>query len=205
MKPQAGPSLPSANSLGIHEPHWFATYTYPRHEQAVADVLTRKGVEIFLPTVQKISQWKDRRVKLQVPLFPGYVFTRMCVDERVKVLSVPSVIRILSSRGIPVPVSEDEINAVRFCAQRGAKLQNHCFLTAGDRVQVKRGLFEGLEGIVARHNNGCRLIVSISLIHQSVALEIDADLLERMTSPSPTMTSGRRDVARLPSHDHAHL
>src|SRR5215471_14663843 len=100
MKSQAAPCLPSANGLCVHEPHWFATYTYPRHEHAVADVLTHKGVEVFLPTVQKISQWKDRRVKLQVPLFPGYVFTRMCVDERVKVLSVPSVIRILSCRGI---------------------------------------------------------------------------------------------------------
>jgi transcription antitermination factor NusG len=181
------------HNVVAHQPHWFAAYTYPRHEKAVADVLARKSVEIFLPTVHKISQWKDRRVSQELPLFPSYVFARICAGEKAKVLSMPSVIRILSLRGVPIPVSDDEIDAVRLCIQHGAKLEKYGFLTVGDRVQVKRGVFEGLEGIVVRHNNGCKLIVSVSLIQQSVALEIDADLLERVAPSSSSMSCGRRN------------
>jgi transcriptional antiterminator NusG len=191
MELQVVPSSSSASGdISIHEPHWFATYTYPRHEKAVADQLAQKGVEMFYPTISTVSQWKDRRVNLEIPLFSGYVFARICAIEKAKILSVRSVIKILSVRGAPVPVSDDEIDSVRLCIQRGAKLQNYSFPVVGDRVRVKRGVFEDLEGTVVRHNNGCKLIVSISLIQQSVALEISADLLERITT-SPTAIYSR--------------
>jgi len=173
----------TTSSICIPEPHWYVAYTYPRHEKTVADLLAQKSIDIFLPTFTKISQWKDRRVSLELPLFAGYVFVYMHLDERTKVLSLPSVIRLLSHRGVPVPVSDQEIDAVRFCIQKGAKLQKHTFITVGDRVKVRDGAFKGLEGIVTRSNNRCRLVVSIALIHQSVALEIDADLLELVPSP----------------------
>jgi transcription antitermination factor NusG len=168
----------------MREPRWYVAYTYPRHEKTVADLLMQKSLDIFLPTFTKISQWKDRRVSLELPLFAGYVFVHIHLDERTKVLSLPSVIRLLSNRGVPVPVSDEEIDAVRFCIQRGAKLQEHSFLAAGDRVRVMDGPFKGLEGIVTRAKNTCRVVVSIALIHQSVALEIDAHLLEYVSSPS---------------------
>ena len=173
--------LAGDESAGV--PRWYVAYTYPRHEKSVADQLAHKSVEIFLPTIQKTSHWKDRRVTLELPLFAGYVFARIPANERVKVLSTPSVIRLLSCRGIPVPVEDGEIEAVRLCVSRGATLQPHRFMAVGDRVRVREGAFEGLEGVVVRYNNGCKLVISIGLIHQSVALEIDADSLEHVAPP----------------------
>lgn len=182
------------SSAVMHEPYWYVAYTYPRHEKTVSDLLGQKSIESFLPTFTKVSQWKDRRVSLETPLFAGYVFVRIHLDEKTKVLSVPSIIRLLSNRGVPIPVSDDEIDAVRLCIQNGAKLEKHAFLTTGDHVRVKSGAFEGLEGIVTRSNNTCRLVVSIGLIHQSVALEIDAELLELVRPSSSASSCGARGV-----------
>jgi len=159
-------------------PRWYVAYTYPRHEKAVADQVQLRSVETFLPTYTLKSQWKDRRVQLELPLFAGYVFTRMTVRERVKVLSVPSVIRILSYRGMPAPIGDAEIEALRMCVANGAKLEPHPYVAVGDRVRVRDGAFEGLEGIVVRKSNHCKLVVSLSLIHQSVSLEVEPNYLE---------------------------
>src|SRR5271169_3295488 len=164
-------------------PRWYVAYTYPRHEKSVADQLTHKSVETFLPTCNKTSRWKDRQVKIALPLFPGYVFARICASARLTVLSIPSVIRMVSFKGVPVPVSDAEIDAVRLCIGRGATLHPHRFVAVGERVRVTKGVFEGLEGIVVRQNNSCKLVVTIALIHQAVALEIEADLLESIRTP----------------------
>jgi transcription antitermination factor NusG len=162
----------------FHVQRWYVAYTYPRHERAVADQLSQRSVETFLPTFARTSHWKDRRVTLDLPLFPGYVFARINMNEKLAVVSVPSVIRILSLKGAPVPVSDAEIDAVRLCVGKGGSLEPHRFVAVGERVRVRGGAFEGLEGIVVRQNNKCKLVVTIALIHQSVALEIEADLLE---------------------------
>jgi len=159
-------------------PQWYVAYTYPRHEKSVTQQLSQKLVEVFLPTFNQTSRWKDRRVRIELPLFPNYVFTRISAKDRARVLSVPSVIRILSFRGVPAPVSESEIDAIRFCLERGAILEPHQFIAVGERVRVTAGAFEGLEGIVLRHDNNCKLLVSIGLIHRSVTLKIQAELLE---------------------------
>ena len=197
----APPSVCFASSVSEQIPHWYVAYTYPRHEKAVADQLSRKSVETFLPTFYKSSRWKDRRVTLDLPLFAGYVFTRISACERARVLAVPSVIRILSFRGVPAPVSDAEIDAIRLCIGRGAILEPHQFIAVGDRVRVKEGAFEGLEGIVVRYKNSCKLVVSIGLIHQSVALEIEANLLEQIRPThipvSAHASSGFRSVQKL--------
>ena len=164
-------------------PRWYVAYTYPRHEKSVADQLVHKSVETFLPTLTRVSQWKDRQVKLVLPLFPGYVFARICANEKLAVLSVPSVIRILSFRGVPVPLNDGEIDAIRLCLVRGGILQPHRFIAVGERVRVTSGVFQGLEGIVIRHSNSCKLVVTIALIHQSVALEIEGERLEHVHPP----------------------
>lgn len=156
---------------------WYAVYTYPRHEQTVTEQLEWKSVEVFLPAFTSERRWKDRKVSIQIPLFPGYVFTRIRPSERARVLATPSVVRILSFNGIPAPIAEPEIQAIRLCVERGATLEQHAFLKVGERVRVLAGPFEGLEGIVIRHKSGCKLVISIDLIRQSVALEIDAKLL----------------------------
>ncbi len=162
---------------------WYVAYTYPRHERAVADKLGYKSVETFLPTCTETKQWKDRQVRLQVPLFPGYVFTRIAARERLKVLSEPSVIRMLSYRGTLAAVSDHEIDTIRLCLQEKVNLSPHRFLAVGDLVTVRQGVFQGVQGMVVRYNNGCKLVISIGLIEQSVSMEIDPQLLESVEPP----------------------
>jgi transcription antitermination factor NusG len=181
----------------MHRQCWYVAYTYPRHEKLVADQLRHKSVESFLPTYTKTSRWKDRQVKIAVPLFPGYIFTRISASEKLKVVSVPSVIRMLSFNEIPVPVSDADIDDLRLCISRGSALQPHTFIAIGERVRVREGVFEGLEGFVVRHHNGCRLVVTIALIHQSVALEIEETLLERIIPPLPDASKLLPRTARL--------
>jgi transcription antitermination factor NusG len=184
-------------------PRWYVAYTYPRHEKAVADQVQLRSVETFLPTYTVKSQWKDRRVQLELPLFAGYVFTRMTVRERVTVLTVPSVIRILSYRGMPAPIGDAEIEALRMCVANGAKLEPHPYVAVGDRVRVRDGAFEGLEGIVVRKSNQCKLVVSLSLIHQSVSLEMEPKYLE-IIKPGTLSIAGPR-AAKQSEKDHLGL
>jgi transcription antitermination factor NusG len=168
---------PLLNRASSHT-RWYAAYTYPRHEKAVTKQLESKSIEAFLPVFRTENRWKDRRVQIQTPVFPGYVFTRINLSERSRVLAVPGVIRMLSFNGIPAPIDDSEIEAVRLCMERGAALEPYPFFEIGDRVRVRSGLLEGLEGLVSRCKNERRLIVPISLINQSVAVEIDVQLLE---------------------------
>jgi transcription antitermination factor NusG len=179
------PPSATADSLA-----WYAVYTYPRHEKTVTEQLEWKSVEAFLPTFAYESRWKDRKVTIAAPLFPGYVFTRIRSSERARVLGTPSIVRILSFNGIPAPISDDEIDAIRLCVDRGATLEKHSFLKVGERVRVVAGSFEGLEGIVIRQKNGCKLVISIDLIHRSVALEVNAELLEPLPAPDANQSAG---------------
>jgi len=168
---------PLLNRASSHT-RWYAAYTYPRHEKAVTKQLESKSIEAFLPVFLTENRWKDRRVQIQNPLFPGYVSTRINLSERSRVLAIPGVIRMLSFNGIPAPIDDSEIEAVRLCMERGAALESYPFLEIGDRVRVRSGVLEGLEGLISRCKDERRLIVPISLINQSVAVEIDVQLLE---------------------------
>lgn len=176
-------SSPPTNPVA---PCWYAVYTYPRHERSVADQLDSKSVEAFLPTFTHQSRWKDRRVELARPLFPGYVFTRIGLGERLKIVSVPSVIRILSFNGRLASISDQEIETIRLCVTRGAALEPHPFFEVGERVRVHSGAFAGAEGIVIHQKNRCKVLISIGLIQQSVALEIDSSQLEYVDFPQDT-------------------
>ena len=180
-----------ANPLPSHIPvplqavsdvhRWYAVYTYPRHEKVVTEQLQSQSVEAFLPTFVIESRWKDRRVRIKTPVFPGYVFTRIKLAERSKVFNIPGVLRILSFNGVPAPIDDSEIDAVKLCLERGGILKPHPFIEVGERVRVRSGMLEGLEGLVTRCKNDRILILPIALINQSVAVEVDADLLEPLT------------------------
>jgi transcription antitermination factor NusG len=184
-EPLSNHALPLNPVLG-NSHRWYAVYTYPRHEKVVREQLESKSIEAFLPTFASENRWKDRRVRIQTPLFPGYVFTRIDLSERSKVFAVSGVIRILSFNGTPAPIDDTEIQAVRLCLERGAAVQPYPFLEVGDRVRVRSGVLEGLEGLVSRCKNERRLIVPISLINQSVAVEIDVQLLELLGAQDVT-------------------
>jgi transcription antitermination factor NusG len=158
-------------------PRWYAIYTLPRHEKIVHEQLALRSVECYLPLFQKPSRWKDRTVQLQLPLFPGYLFVRMPLSERVRVLEAPGVVRLVGFNGLPAALPSDEIEALqRSLAIR--KAEPFPYLAAGKRVRIHSGPLEGLEGVVLRRKGQFRIIISVDSIQRSIALEMEASDLE---------------------------
>lgn len=157
--------------------NWYALYTCPRHEKLVAEQMKRRSLTCFLPVYRSVRRWKDRRKELELALFPGYVFVQMDLKKKLKVLEVPGAVRLVSFNGQPaaLPASEIETLKSRLSGTRG--VEPHPYLRAGRRVRVRSGAMEGLEGIVVRRKDRCRIVFSIDLLKRSVAVEVDeADL-----------------------------
>lgn len=155
------------------EPLWYAVYVNANHEKRVAQQLVQRSIEHLLPLYESLRRWKDRRVRLQMPLFPGYVFVRLALRDRVQVLQVPSVVNLVGFGGHPVPLKEAEIQAITICLDRGIRVEPHPYLQAGQRARVMRGPLQGLEGIILRRKNGPRFIVSFEYLMRSVAVEVE--------------------------------
>jgi len=169
--------------------HWYALRTRSNFERNVAAELGDKGVENYLPSYEEVHQWKDRKKAVQVPLFPGYVFARFpnCSQARVTVLQTRGVSRILGVAQAIEPIPDDEIEAVRHLLSVRVSCCGHPYLREGDRVRVRKGPLRGLEGILVRIKNRARLVVSVNLIMQSVAAEVEIGHVE----PIPSSGSDR--------------
>jgi transcription antitermination factor NusG len=136
-----------------------------------------RAVEHFLPLYASVRRWKDRRVRLELPLFPGYVFVRLALRDRLQALQASGVVRLVGFGDRPAPLPDQEIETLREGLTHGLRAEPHPYLRVGHRVLVKSGPLEGLEGIVVRRKNGCRLVISFELIQRAMAVEIDeADL-----------------------------
>jgi transcription antitermination factor NusG len=155
------------------EKHWYAAYTCAHHEKGVARQLELRSIESFLPLYEKVSRWKDRRVKLQLPLFSGYVFVRMALEEKLRVLQIPSVVRLVGFSGTPTPLNDDEMEAMRNGLDGKWRAEPHPFLAVGRRVHIKSGPFAGLQGILLRRKGGFRFVLSVELIQRSIAVDVD--------------------------------
>lgn len=164
--------------LDYIEPRWYAAYTSANHEKRVAEQLKLRSVEHFLPLYDLVRQWKDRRMKLQLPLFPGYVFVHLALRDRPRVLQSPGVVHLVSFDGHPAPLPEEDIQGIRNCLSHGYQVAPHPYLRAGRRVRVKAGALEGLEGTILRRKNGTRLVLSFDLIMRSLTVEVDESDLE---------------------------
>jgi transcription antitermination factor NusG len=172
--------LPARASSPAPENGWYALYTYPRHEKRIAEQIENRSFSCFLPLYRSVRRWKDRRKEIDQVLFPGYVFVQMALEDKLKVLQLPGVVRLVTSKSRPVAVSADEIETLRDRLSRSCKLEPHPYLRTGRRVRVRRGPLEGLEGVIVRRKESCRFVFSIDLIQRSVAVEIDeADLEAR--------------------------
>jgi transcription antitermination factor NusG len=152
---------------------WFAAYTCANHEKRVAEQLLQRSVEHFLPMYASVRRWKDRRVKLDLPLFPGYVFVRMALRDRLQVLQIHGVANLVGFGGTPTALPEAEVEVLRSSLGTGVRAEPHPFLTAGRRVQVKAGPLEGLQGILVRRKSKARFVLSVNLIMRSISVEID--------------------------------
>ena len=159
------------------ESHWYALYTCARHEKHVAEQIKRRSFSCFLPLYRSVRRWKDRRKELDLALFPGYVFVQMEFEKRLQVLQLPGVVRLVSFNGQPAVLPTEEIEELQTRLSAGFKMEPHPYLRAGRRVRVRSGAMQGLEGIVVRRKDRCRVVFSIDLIMRSVAVEVDeADL-----------------------------
>jgi transcription antitermination factor NusG len=132
------------------------------------------AIEDFLPLYQRISQWKDRRVCLQVPLFAGYVFVRLDLRERLRVLEVPGLVRRIGFGAQPAEVAHEEIDGIRNSLRLKLRAEPYPYLSLGQRVRIDRGPLQGTEGILVRRKNCFRLVLSVALIQRSMAVEVDA-------------------------------
>jgi transcription antitermination factor NusG len=167
------------------QPVWWAVYTRHQHEKVIADALTAKGFEVFLPLYQSVSRWKDRRKTLSLPLFPCYLFIRGGLVRRLPVVTTPGVLMVLS-RGDQVAIIPDsEIEALRRVIDGFRNVAPHPFLHCGDRVRVTRGPLTGIEGILTRKKNLLRLVLSVEMLAQSVAVEIDTTDVEPVSKNRP--------------------
>jgi transcription antitermination factor NusG len=159
-------------------PHWYVVHTSANHEKRVSEQLLQRGVEYFLPQYESVRRWKDRRMRLQLPLFPGYVFVHLALRDRLQVLQVPGVARLVGFNGQPAALPDREIEALRTSSSAQLRAEPHPYLTVGRRVRIKRGALEGVEGILVRKKNACRLVLSIALLMRSAAVEVEADDVE---------------------------
>ncbi len=159
---------------------WHALYTRHQHERVAADILSRKGFEVFLPMYSAVHRWRDRNKELSLPLFPCYLFVHGGLDRWLQVLRTPGVHHGVGWGGQVAIVPEEEIQAVRRMLESSLMVEPHPFLRCGDRVRVKCGPLEGIEGILLRKKNSFRLVISVEMLRQSVAVEVDLSIVERV-------------------------
>ena len=170
--------------LARHEDSdWWALYTRHQHEKTVAEMLSVKGFEVFLPLYTSMRRWKDRKKMLSLPLFPCYVFVRGGLNRRLQVVSTPGVHMILFYGERVAIIPEDEIQAIRKTVEGDFSVEPHPFLKCGERVRVIRGSLEGVEGVLVRKKNLFRLVLSVAMLAQSVSVEIDASDVVPVTEP----------------------
>lgn len=154
-------------------PNWYAAYTKPRHEKNVAAQLGMRAVETYLPLYRAIHNWNGRKAEVNLPLFPGYVFVKVPLTQRVRVLEQPGVVRLVGVNGKATPLPDDEIERLRsslaFC-----KAEPYPFMVPGEKVRIRTGPMAGFEGKILRRKGKVRLVVSLDLIQRSIVLELDA-------------------------------
>ncbi len=163
--------------LNCYDLNWYALYTCPRHEKCVAQQIEQRSISCFLPLYRSVRRWKDRRKELELALFPGYVFVRLALKDRLRVLQLPSAVRLVSFNGRPAVLPEAEIDQLRERLARGG-VEPHPYLRVGRRVRVRGGPMQGLEGIIVRRKDRCRVVFSLDLIMRSVAVEVDESDVE---------------------------
>ena len=157
------------------EPHWYALRTRSRHEKRVRDELaSRPGIEPFLPLARRWSRWTDRTKQVEFPLFPGYCFARFRYANRLAVLKTFGVVGLVGIGDQPEWIPEAEIQAIQILVESKLRYDHHPFMEEGDEVEVIRGPMKGTRGYLIRKDRADRVVLSVGLIRQAVAVEIHA-------------------------------
>jgi transcription antitermination factor NusG len=156
------------------ETHWYAIYTRSRHEKKATGELHQMGMDAFLPTVSAMRRWSDRNKLVDQPLFPGYLFVRTApsVETRLKMLQASGVVDIVGVKGWGSPIPDEQIDSLRNLLSQGVPFGFHPFLREGQRVRVRGGCLDGLEGILVERLSDRSLVLSIDPIHRSISVQI---------------------------------
>ncbi len=165
------------------ETSWYAGYTSARHEKKVAQQLQLREIEHFLPLYETVRRWNNGRHRIQMPLFPSYVFVRIALQERLRVLQIPGFVRLVGFNGLPYPLPEAEIDAMRDALIAGVVAEPYPYLTTGSRVEILSGPLQGVRGILLRRQGKCRVVLSIDLIMRSVVVEVEASNIVPVHGP----------------------
>lgn len=177
-RPLTLPQFPGPRSGDAVAPPWYAVYTRARHEKVVQESLQGKGYEALSPSYRVRRRRGNRNVDVDLPLFPSYTFCQFDPLRRLPILQTPGVVFVVSRAGEPDPVDPREIASLQTILQSGRTLQPWDFLRSGQRVRICGGTLAGAEGLLVRIKSSTRLIVSVSVLQRSVAVEIDHDMVE---------------------------
>lgn len=162
---------------------WFALQVRAKHEKLVAAHLSGREYESFLPLCKRRKLWSDRIKEVMVPLFPGYIFCRFDPQKRLPILTIPGVIQVVGYNRLPIPIEEAEIGAIQTLIASELPNQPWPFMATGDRVRIAQGPLSGAEGILIAFKGSHRLILSVTLLQRSVAVEVDSAFVTPNGSP----------------------
>lgn len=169
--------------MNLNTPQWYALQIQSRLASVASTVLQGKGYEEFLPVYTSRRRWSDRMKTIELPLFPGYLFCRFNPRDRMlPILTTPGVMGIVSAGKTPLPIAEDEIDAVRRVIRSGLAAQPWPYLNVGSRIYIEAGPLAGLEGVVTSTDKNYRLVVGVTMLQRSVAVEIDREWARPITS-----------------------
>jgi transcription antitermination factor NusG len=157
------------------EAEWYAVHTYPRHEKVVADRIQQQGLTTFLPMLTEVHRWSDRKKVVQLPMFNCYVFVQLVPtnEQRLRVLQTNGVISLVGSQRVGTAIPDDQIEAVRTLTEQNVDCTTHPFLKIGQRVKVRGGALEGMEGVLVSQNGNDSLVISVDAIQRSLAVRIN--------------------------------
>jgi transcription elongation factor/antiterminator RfaH len=167
---------------------WFAVYVRSRHEARVAKHFQDREIEYFLPLYKEERKWSDRKVEIELPLFPGYLFVRMrrTLENMYRVVEVPGVITIVGRGSSPEALEDAEIELLRKAMKNPHQAKPHKFMKAGDKVRVTSGPLQGAEGFLVREKGKSRVVLQIGTIERSMSVEVDADAVAPVTEREET-------------------
>jgi transcription antitermination factor NusG len=178
--------------LAASEPQaWHALYVRHQHEKAIAEFLNKNGFDAFAPVYGAVRKWKDRTKHLLLPLFPCYVFLHGGLNHKSTILATPGVCSIVTMGGKPATMADAEVEAIRVATSQRGAVEPHPFLRSGDRVRVRSGHLEGIEGILVRRKNSLRLVLSAELLERSIAVEVDANDVEPLPARTQAAAAAR--------------
>ena len=160
------------------QPRWYAVWTRSRHEKSVSDHFERKDLETFLPLYSTIRRWKNGDHRVEMPLFPGYTFVRIRLEDHLQVVKVAGVVRLVGFGSVPAPLEDAEVESLRRALGAGIKAEPHPYLTVGRRVRITAGPLAGREGLLVRWKNALRVVLSVDLIQRSILVDTEAQVLE---------------------------